>query len=88
MFQSLYNGGGSLFRAIICYLRMLHWSTLGQSRHSSGKGALCGRAFRRPENCAHFAGDSNTFGYSVGFTPTIFMFSVTMSSFDMQCGQA
>ena len=70
------------------YLRMLHWSTLGQSRHSSGSGALCGRAFNSPEKWAHFAGDSNTFGYSVGFTSMIFMFSVTMSSFDMQYGQA
>ena len=67
---------------------MLHWSTFGQSRHSSGRGALCGRAFSRLEKCAHFAGDSNTFGYSAGFTSTIFMFSMVMSSFDMQCGQA
>jgi hypothetical protein len=70
------------------HLRRLHWSTLGQSRHSSGNGALWGLALRSPENCAHFAGDSNTLGYSDGFTPMIFMFSVVMSSFDMQCGQA
>jgi hypothetical protein len=70
------------------FLRMLHWSTFGQSRHSSGRGALCGRAFSKLEKCAHFAGDSKTFGYSAGFTPTIFMFSMVMSSFDMQCGQA
>ena len=71
-----------------CYLRMLHWSTFGQSKHSSGNGASWGRAFRSPEKCAHFAGDSNTFGYSVGFTLMIFMPSMIMSSFDMQCGQA
>jgi hypothetical protein len=67
---------------------MLHWSTLGQSKHSSGNGASCGSGFNKLEKCAHFAGDSNTFGYSAGFTPTIFMFSKVMSSFDMQCGQA
>jgi hypothetical protein len=67
---------------------MLHWSTFGQIRHSSGKGASCGRAFRSPEKWAHFAGDSNTLGYSVGFTPVIFKFSVVMSSFDMQWGHA
>ena len=70
------------------YLRRLHWSTLGQSKHSSGNGASCGRVFRSPEKCAHFAGDSKTFGYSVGFTLVIFMLFVVMSSFDMQCGQA
>ena len=67
---------------------MLHWSTFGQSRHSSGRGAFFGRVFRRLEKWAHFAGDSNTFGYSAGFTPVIFMFSVIMSSFDMQNGHA
>jgi hypothetical protein len=67
---------------------MLHWSTFGQSRHSSGNGASCGRVFSKLEKWAHFAGDSNTLGYSVGFTLVIFMFSIVMSSFDMQCGQA
>jgi len=67
---------------------MSHWSTFGQSRHSSGNGASCGRAFSKLEKWAHFAGDSKTLGYSVGFTPVIFMFSVIMSSFDMQCGHA
>jgi hypothetical protein len=75
-------------RAVCYFLRMLHWSTFGQSKHSSGKGASYGRAFRKLEKCAHFAGDSNTLGYSAGFTLTIFMFSMVMSSFDMQCGQA
>jgi hypothetical protein len=84
----IYKGGAVFSEQLERYLRRLHWSTFGQSRHSSGKGASCGRAFRNPEKWAHFAGDSNTLGYSVGFTPTIFMFSVTMSSFDMQCGQA
>ena len=86
---SLYIREGSLFRAFKrAYLRILHWSTFGQSKHSSGNGASCGRAFRSPEKWAHFAGDSNTLGYSVGFTPMIFMFSVIMSSFDMQYGHA
>ena len=70
------------------FLRRLHCSTFGQSRHSSGRGASCGRAFSRLEKWAHFAGDSNTVGYSAGFTSTIFMLSIVMSSFDMQCGQA
>ena len=72
----------------VYFLRRLHWSTFGQSRHSSGNGASYGRAFKRLEKWAHFAGDSNTLGYSAGFTSTIFMFSMVMSSFDMQCGQA
>jgi len=37
---------------------------------------------------AHFAGESKTFGYSAGLTPTIFMPSTTTSIFDMQYGQA
>jgi hypothetical protein len=67
---------------------MLHWSTFGQSKHSSGNGAPSGSEFKSPEKCAHFAGESNTLGYSVGFTLVIFMFSVVISSLDMQCGQA
>jgi len=63
---------------------MLHWSTFGQIRHSSGSGAFGGRAFGSPEKWAHFAGESKTIGYSVGFTPTTFRFSVTMSILDMQ----
>ena len=47
-----------------------------------------GREFKSPEKCAHFAGDSKTFGYSVAFTPVIFIFSVVMSSLDIQKGQA
>ena len=73
---------------LVYFLRMLHCSTFGQSRHSSGSGAPWGSVFSRLEKWAHFAGDSNTFGYSAGFTSTIFMFSMVMSSFDMQCGQA
>lgn len=69
-------------------MRILHWSTFGQSKHSSGNGAFSGRAFKSAEKWAHFAGDSNTLGYSAGFTPMIFMFSVIMSSFDMQYGHA
>jgi hypothetical protein len=43
----------------------------------------------KPEKCAHLAGESNTVGgYSTGFTPTIFILSVTMSIFDMQKGHA
>ena len=50
----------------LLYLRMSHWSTFGQIRHSSGKGAFSGRPrFRSPEKWAHLAGESNTFGYSV-----------------------
>ncbi len=67
---------------------MLHWSTFGQIRHSSGNGAFSGLGFKSPEKWAHFAGESNTLGYSVGFMPVIFIFSVIMSSFDMQYGQA
>jgi hypothetical protein len=63
---------------------MVHWSTFGQIRHSSGRGAFGGRAFRSPEKWAHFAGESKTLGYSVGFTLMTFMFSVIMSIFDMQ----
>jgi hypothetical protein len=63
---------------------MLHWSIFGQSRHSSGRGALSGLVFSKLEKCAHFAGDSNTFGYSAGFTSIIFIFSMVISSFDMQ----
>ena len=74
--------------ALARYLRTLHCSTFGQSRHSSGNGAPSGKGFKSPEKCAHFAGESNTFGYSVGFTLVIFMFSVVISSLDMQCGQA
>ena len=33
---------------------------------------------------AHFAGESRTFGYSVAFTPVTFMFSVVISSFELQ----
>ena len=70
------------------FFRILHCSTFGQSKHSSGKGALGGSVCSRLENCAHFAGDSNTLGYSAGLMSTIFIFSIVMSSFDMQCGHA
>src|SRR4030067_760800 len=40
------------------YFRMLHWSTLGQIRHSSDRGASDGSAFRFPKKCAHLAGES------------------------------
>ena len=73
----------------LLYLRMSHWSTFGQIRHSSGKGAFSGRPrFRSPEKWAHLAGESNTFGYSVALMLLIFMFSVAMSIFELQCGQA
>jgi hypothetical protein len=39
---------------------MLHWSTLGQIRHSSGKGASEGKACRNPKKWAHLAGESKT----------------------------
>ena len=62
---------------------------MGQIRHSSGSGVSSGRARRNPpEKCAHFAGDSKTFGYSVALIPIMRMFSVVMSSLDMQWGQA
>jgi hypothetical protein len=70
------------------YLRMLHCKTFGQSKHSSGNGAPFGSECSNPEKCAHFAGESKTFGYSVAFTPTIFKPSVAISSLDMQCGHA
>src|SRR3972149_3271312 len=70
------------------YLRILHCSTFGQIKHSSGNGSPSGKVFKSPEKCAHFAGESNTFGYSVAFTPTTFILSITKSSFDMQNGHA
>jgi hypothetical protein len=68
-------------------LRAVHCNALGQIKHSSGK-APDGKEFSEPLNWAHFAGESNTIGYSIGLTSMIFMFSVIMSSFDIQCGQA
>jgi len=73
---------------VVGYLRERHWSTLGQSRHSSGSRPLWSCAFRRLEKWAHLAGDSNTLGYSAGFTSTIFRFSTVISSLDMQWGHA
>ena len=75
-------------RKIAYFLRRLHWSTLGQTRHSSCVSMLPGGAFSNPLKCAHFAGDSKTIGYSNGRTWTILDFSVTMSRRDMQYGQA
>jgi hypothetical protein len=63
---------------------MLHWSTLGQIKHSSCISILSPGACKSPLKCAHLAGESKTVGYSVGFTLIIFVFSVNMSSFDMQ----
>jgi hypothetical protein len=71
-----------------CYLRMLHCSTFGQIKHSSGNGSPSGKVFKSPEKCAHFAGESNTVGYSVALTPTTFILSITISNFDMQNGHA
>jgi len=47
-----------------------------------------GKELNDPLKWAHFAGESNTVGYSVAFMSVIFVFWVIMSSFDMQCGQA
>ena len=62
--------------------------SFGQIRQSSDIAAFSGRLLINPEKCAHFAGDSKTVGYSVGFISTIFRPSVTMSSLGMQCGWA
>ena len=67
------------------FLRLLHWSTLGQIKHSS---VLPDGVLSNPLKCAHLAGESKTIGYSVGFTLIILDFSAIMSSFDMQKGQA
>ena len=82
------NGGFKFPQAPSRYLRMLHCSTFGQIKHSSGSGSPSGRVFKSPEKWAHFAGESNTFGYSVAFTPTTFILSIIISSFDMQNGHA
>ena len=70
----------------IHFLRTLHWSTLGQIKHSSDM--LSGGAFKSPLKCAHLAGESKTVGYSVALTPTIFSLAVSNSNRDMQNGQA
>jgi len=70
------------------FLRMLHWRTFGQTRHSSDSGASSGRLFMSPEKWAHLAGESRTVGYPVVRMSMIFVPSVTMSSLDMQCGHA
>ena len=68
---------------------MLHWRTLGQTRHSSDSGASSGRLFISPEKWAHLAGESRTVGgYPAGRMSMIFVPSVMMSSLDMQCGHA
>jgi hypothetical protein len=41
-------------------------------------------AWSKPLKWAHFAGESKTMGYSVGFTSIILLFSVISVSFDMQ----
>ena len=69
------------------FLLALHWSAFGQINHSSGTVPE-GKVSKLPLKWAHFAGESNTMGYSVAFMLIIFMFCVIMSSFDMQCGQA
>jgi hypothetical protein len=68
-------------------LLVLHWSALGQIKHSSGI-VPGGKAFRAPLKWAHFAGESSTVGYSVGLTPTTLLSCIVISSFDMQCGHA
>jgi hypothetical protein len=87
---SLYKGALVFSEQLVSVYFFLasHWSTFGQIRHSSGIGAFPGMECRNPEKCTHFAGESNTFGYSVALTPTIFMPSVAISSLDMQCGHA
>jgi hypothetical protein len=67
---------------------MLHCSTLGQIRHSSSVSMLSPGACRSSLKWAHLAGESKTVGYSVGLMLIIFEFSVVMSSFDIQYGQA
>ena len=69
------------------FLLALHWSAFGQIKHSSGT-IPDGKELNDPLKWAHFAGESNTMGYSVAFMSIIFVFWVIMSSFDMQCGQA
>ena len=61
---------------------------MGQIRHSSCVSMVSPGACRSPLKCAHLAGESKTMGYSVGLTLIIFWFSVAISSFDMQYGQA
>ena len=52
-------------------------------------GIFSGLEPNKPEKRAHLAGESNTMGgYSTDLTPTIFIFSVTISIFDMQKGHA
>ncbi len=70
------------------FLRMLHWSTLGQIRHSSWVSVLPGGAFSSPLKWAHLAGESKTVGYSVALTSIIFILSVIISRRDMQNGHA
>lgn len=73
---------------LVYLLRMLHWSTLGQTKHSSLESTLSGGVLRSPLKWAHLAGESKTVGYSVALMLMIFSFSVMMSSRDMQKGQA
>jgi len=47
-------------------------------------GLSFGSEFKKPKYWAHFAGELKTFGYSVGLTRTIFMFSAIMSIFELQ----
>ena len=70
------------------FLRALHWSTLGQIKHSSCVNVLPGGAFKSPLKCAHLAGESKTVGYSIALTFTIFSLAVSNSNLDMQNGQA
>ena len=70
------------------FLRLSHWSTFGQIRHSSCVSMVSPGACRSPLKCAHLAGESKTMGYSVGLTLIIFSFRVAISSLDMQKGQA
>jgi hypothetical protein len=66
----------------------VHCRTFGQIKHSSWVSIAPGGALSNPLKWAHFAGLSKTMGYSVGFTSTIFSFSVMMFSLLMQNGQA
>ena len=61
------SGVGSYF------LLALHWSAFGQIKHSSGT-VPDGKELNYPLKWAHFAGESNTMGYSVAFMSNYFRF--------------
>ena len=70
-----------------CFL-IPHWSIFGHTRQSSEIGMSFDIALTKPEQCAHFAGDSKTFPYSIGLMSTTLSPSTEMLSFDMQWGHA